>query len=369
MKKRSLVIGLLLMSAIALNGCGKKDEQQASNDSNVPVNTATTEVSTEVSTENNVDADVIIEGESTEGKVISDLTGEYIDASLENQRPVAIIVDNEKIALPHYGLTEADIIYEMVNSTQNNRVTRLMALVKDWKSIERIGSIRSARTTNCMVAMEWNAVLCHDGGPFYINDYTALPSLDNISGGFARIDNGKSREFTEYITTGELASRFKSANIETEYNNHYVGPHFTWSDEVDLTDGKEASYIGLPFPHNDSELEYDAEDGLYYYSEYGKAHVDPGNGNKQLSFKNVIIQSAKMYEHDENGYMYYKLENSNGEGYYAVNGEVVPITWKKSSLTSPTKYYDANGNELVLNTGKTYIAIVPSDAWNNVVLK
>ena len=45
------------------------------------------------------------------------------------------------------------------------------------------------------------------------------------------------------------------------------------------------------------------------------------------------------------------------------------ITWTKGSLTSPTQYFDANGNELVLNVGKTYIAIVPSDAWKEVVIK
>ena len=72
---------------------------------------------------------------------------------------------------------------------------------------------------------------------------------------------------------------------------------------------------------------------------------------------------------DQNGYMYYQLENSSGEGYYAVNGKMVPITWKKGSLTSPTQYFDAYGNELVLNVGKTYIAIVPSDSWRDVEIK
>ena len=40
--------------------------------------------------------------------------------------------------------------------------------------------------------------------------------------------------------------------------------------------------VDLPFPHNGSYLEYNADDQLYYYSEYGKAHVDPGNDNAQL---------------------------------------------------------------------------------------
>lgn len=58
------------------------------------------------------------------------------------------MVDNESIALPHYGLTQADVVYEMMNSTENGRITRFMALVKDWETLEQFGSIRSARVTN-----------------------------------------------------------------------------------------------------------------------------------------------------------------------------------------------------------------------------
>ena len=134
----------------------------------------------------------------------SELTNEWIDAKLEKQRPVAIMVDNEKTALPHYGLTEADVVYEMMNSTANGRITRLMALVKDWEKITRFGNIRSTRSTNVMLAAEWNAVLCHDGGPFYIDPYISRDYSANLSGGFSRINNGKAREFTEYISAGEL---------------------------------------------------------------------------------------------------------------------------------------------------------------------
>ena len=376
MKKRSLVIGMLLTLSLAMTACGGNDKP-ASNTEN-----ANTEVSSEISTQTGSDVVIqepIDEATIPEGMVMSDLTGEFIPEEIANQRPIAVMVDNEKTALPHYGLTEADIIYEMVNSEANDRVTRLMVMVKDWASIEQLGNVRSARATNCMVAMEWNAILCHDGGPFYINDYTVLPSLDNLSGGFSRIPNGKAYEFTEYIAEGEVAKRLDANNIETEYNNYYEGTHFTFANNIDLA-GDVATLVDLPFPHNASELEYNAEDGLYYYSEYGAPHLDPGNGNAQLCFKNVIVQEADMYTHsvteadgkvnyDQNGYMYYQLENESGKGYYIVNGEVTEITWKKGDLTSPTQYFDANGNELVLNVGKTYIAIVPSDAWKEVVIK
>lgn len=383
MKKRSLVISLMLMCTLALSACGGDNSQQASANTEA---SNPTEVVTEVATESVVVGEEIKTEEIPEGMVVSDLTGEYIPAEIENQRPIAVMIDNESVALPHYGLTQADIIYEMVNSTANDYVTRLMALYKDWDSVDRIGNVRSARATNCILTIEWNAILCHDGGPFYITAFNDTSNgrnydfrgniLHNLSGGFSRIPNGKPREFTEYITTGEVADRIDAANYDVEYNNYYGGTHFLFVNNVELAGGKDATYIAPPFPHNQSELEYDAETGLYYYSEYGDPHLDPANDNAQLCFKNVILQEAEMRTHmvnetqkDANGYMYYPLDNSSGKGYYAVNGKMIPITWKKGDLASPTQYFDANGNELVLNVGKTYIGIVPSEFWKDVVVK
>ena len=78
-----------------------------------------------------------------EGVYASELTGLPISAQLKEQRPIAVMVDNEVYALDHYGLTQADIVYEIMNSTANDEVTRFMALVKDWGNITRFGSIRS----------------------------------------------------------------------------------------------------------------------------------------------------------------------------------------------------------------------------------
>lgn len=313
--------------------------------------------------------------ENHDGMYRSELTNEWIDLELEDQRPVAIIVDNELTALDHYGLTQADIIYEVMNSTANGEITRFMCLVKDWESITRFGSIRSARPTHFMLAPEYDAILIHDGGPFYIDAYLKNPWIDNLSGGFKRIDNGKPREFTEYVTTGEIADRIKSAKYDTEYTEYYKGAHFNFADEkdpVDLDDiynSSDCTFIDLPFPHNKSELEYDEETNTYLYSEYGKEHIDPENDDKQLAFTNVLIQCAELKELDANGYMEFNLINQQGKGYYITGGKSIPVTWTKTHDTEPTRYYDANGDQITLNTGKTYISFVSSTRWNELIVK
>lgn len=304
----------------------------------------------------------------------SELTNEWIDISLQQQRPVAIMVDNEKIALPHYGLTEADVVYELMNSTANDRITRLMAVVKDWEKITRFGNIRSTRQTNVMLAAEWNAVLCHDGGPFYINEWIARDYADNLSGGFSRINNGKAREFTEYISAGELTKRFQSAGYSKEYNAYYPGPHFNFSDvELDLSANPTArvcNQIALPFPHNQSTLIYNPVTRTYDYYEYGKQHTDPQHNNAPLTFKNLLIQDTTFAQLDKNGYLIYNAIDVGRSGYYITNGKAIEVVWAKVGENLPTVYFDKlTGAPIQINTGKTYIALVPSDSWTGVVIQ
>ena len=367
MKRKTLL--LFLSAALAcsvLTGCGNSEE---------PAAPAVTDVSESQPEEEEPAEEAPVEETAPDGMYKSELTGEWIDESLQSQRPVAIMVDNEKTALLHYGMTQADIVYEMMNSTANGEITRFMALVKDWGSITQFGSIRSVRPTNFMIAPEYNAVLVHDGGPFYIDAYLSNPWVEHFSGGFSRVNNGKSREFTEYVMSGDLESRFESNDVSTDYDDYYPGPHWQFASEsapVDLSTASDAidcTLVDLPFPHNASQLDYDETSGLYLYSEYGMKHTDPANGDAQLSFTNVILQCAEHHQYDDNGYMQFNILNESGEGYYITGGKAIPVTWSKGSDTNPTKFYDAEGNEITLNVGKTYVGLVSQSRWDELVLE
>lgn len=369
---------MLFLSAVlacsTLAGCGSKADDAAPTVTDISEGEDETE-EPEEDTEEAEEPEEVVEEETREGMYRSELTNEWIDEALQSQRPVAIMVDNEKTALLHYGLTQADIVYEMMNSTANGEITRFMALVKDWGSITQFGSIRSVRPTNFMIAPEYNAVLVHDGGPFYIDAYLKNPWVDHLSGGFARINNGKSREFTEYVTTGEIEKRLKSAGISSEYNEYYQGPHWQFANEsnpVDLSaasDSLDCTLVDLPFGHNGSQLDYDAASNTYLYSEYGMKHTDPANGNKQLAFTNVVLQCAEHHQYDSNGYMQFNILNETGKGYYITGGKAIPVTWSKAGDMDPTRFYDKDGNEIKLNTGKTYVGLVSTTRWSELVLK
>lgn len=59
---------------------------------------------------------------------------------------------------------------------------------------------------------------------------------------------------------------------------------------------------------------------------------------------------------------------SEGE-YYITGGKAIPVTWEKTTDFGPTKYFDQDGNEINLNTGKTFICIIQESAENRVVIR
>ncbi len=369
--KKNLLLALIGISAcLALTACGKKEKEVV--EEVKPEIIAIEEKPVEAAP---VEEEAPAEEELPEGMYYSELTGLPISLDIEKQKPIAAMVDNESSALPHYGLNTADIIYELVNSTANDRVTRLMVVYKDWGNIEQLGSIRSIRPTNIWIAGEYNAVMCHDGGPFYIDAYFAHDYAQHFSGIFSRVNNGKAREFTEYIVKGDLEKAFADSSYSTEYDQYYEGPHFqftTKGNPIEL-DGEEATKVDLsgPFKHNKSQLNYNADKNVYEYYEYGSAHVD-GETNEVLSFTNVILQKADILQLDKNGYMAYDNffgDKGKGEGLYIYGGKSTKITWEKKTENGITHYFLENGDELTLNAGMTYIGLIPTDFWGEVKLK
>ncbi len=384
MKKEVLTKSLSVLLAASLvfsvAGCGKDKEKGNQAASQAPV-FEPIEVPAEPVIEEEPEPEPVIEEEPEEetlevpaGMYLSELSGLPIAEELMNQRPIAVMVDNEADALPHFGTSEADVVYEMLNSTANNRITRLMALVKDWEAIEQFGSIRSTRPTNIMLAAEWNAVLCHDGGPYHNDSYFAKGFVDHFSGTFSRVNNGKPREYTEYILPGDLdsAANFGAGKVQKEYKEGFSGdtPHFNFVEYGKLSDLEglydrtyHVKQVVLPFPHNATYLNYNDETELYEYYEYGKQYYDEGNG-EPMAFTNIFLQRCSFNKLDENGYLVYNCLGS-GEGLYITKGIAKSVSWVKNSDKEFTRFYDDNGDEIGVNRGRTYIALVPDDTWDS----
>ena len=44
----------------------------------------------------------------------------------------------------------------------------------------------------------------------------------------------------------------------------------------------------------------------------------------------------------------------------STNGRTIKGTWRKATLTGPTKFYDRRGREVTLTVGQTFINVMPT---------
>jgi len=89
------------------------------------------------------------------------LSGQPVEAPVENFFAVAIMFDNAYDSRPQYGLDQADIVYEAL---AEGNITRIMGIFDSQKNIEKIGPVRSARLYFMDMAGEYGGVYMHVGG-------------------------------------------------------------------------------------------------------------------------------------------------------------------------------------------------------------
>ncbi|GKH59066.1 DUF3048 domain-containing protein [Eisenbergiella tayi] len=369
----SLLVGLTF--AMLLFGCGKEKAEEET----VPATEETAE-SLPVETESETETETVAEDvPPEEGMVRSSLTNEWISGDIADQRPIAVMVPNDSSALPHYSLSKADILYEC---PVEGNITRLMAIFKDWDNddMKRIGNVRSSRDYFVYWAFEYDAIYFHFGGPYYIAPVIEQKSTDNVTGAnyggtgkkgiygnaYYRSSDRKAPQ-NAYLSAEGANEAIDKLGISKTYRDNYYDPdHFKFAPESSPNTLDQYSNaitvkkldMAKCYPISKTYFEYNEEDGLFYRFEYGKPHVDAGFDNTQLAFKNVLVQFAYYEVRDEKGYLTFQDHDTTRDGYYFTNGKGIHVNWKKSGDYDPTKFYDDDGNEIELNTGKTMICVV-----------
>ena len=306
-------------------------------------------------------------------QVHSVYTNELISSAQASQRPIAVMMPTDKAAQPSYGIGNAKILYEIM---EEGEISRQLAIIDDWQGLNRIGNIRSCRDYYISIATEWDPILIHFGGVCYMKDRITAPDINNLSGtyeygvGGDRPGSGQFFRTTDrkaphnaYISAEGITKACNSLGYSlTTRPEYYNTSHFSFAEGVNSLEqygnaipGNVIDLSGI-FTYTKSYFTYDPATGLYNKNLHGKAQVD-GLTGQQLTFANVIIQNTKRSKRDAKGYLAFQTIDSTGDGYYFTKGRGIHITWKKTSDYSPTKYYDDNGNEIQLNTGKTYIGI------------
>lgn len=308
-----------------------------------------------------------------DGEVHSVYTNELIPATQASQRPIAVMMPTDKACQPSYGISNAKILYEIM---EEGEISRQLAIIDNWQGLDRIGNIRSCRDYYISIATEWDPILIHFGGVCYMADRITAPDINNLSGtkeygtGGERPGAGSFFRTTDrkaphnaYISANGITSACQALGYSLSTRpDYYNASHFTFANGVNTLEqygnAIPGNVIDLSqiFTYTKSYFTYDAASGQYLKNLHGKPQTDGLNG-QQLTFSNIIIQNTNWSKRDAKGYLAFQTIDSTSDGYYFTKGRGIHITWKKTSDYSPTKYYDDNGNEIQINEGKTYIAV------------
>lgn len=287
--------------------------------------------------------------------------------------PVAVVVNNIREAQPLYGLSYADILYEV--ETEGG-ITRMLALVSDLAALDKIGPIRSTRTFFNSIALTYGAPLIHCGGSaaalrgHYDDSYDTIYGWQHINeqynGSYFYRDQDRTQDGYDYehtlFSTGE---KLLQGMVDKGYYVDRDTPAdfgLIFADSPEIS-GSTANTVTVNFRGGKTTtMTYNADTGLYEAAQYGSDFVDAATG-ETLSFRNVLVlYTSQWFIYDGTYYRsYYDLIGS-GDGVYACDGQLIPIKWTRDKLRGTFTYTLEDGTPLTLGAGQSYIAVTHTKA-------
>lgn len=299
------------------------------------------------------------------------LTGEFgLTPEAIGKRPVAVMVNNIFDALPQYGISEADLIFELPVEAG---ITRLMAVYGDYTQVPQVCSVRSCRYYFPILAAGYDAYYVHWGQDETIAtevlnrlDLDRMDGMADTYGLFYR-DQDRAAEGYAYEHTGAfngpgLMPALIANGVRTDLPVNKSGPFFDFADTPKPPEGAPCTRPQVNFSEAYySGFEYNAQSDLYYKSHSGSDHRDQRTGQR-LAFTNLFLLETEITQRDTVGRV--NVDWKSGTGWYVSMGAACPIKWEKDDEYSNLVFYGENGARLRVNPGKSYISFSSPNTTN-----
>lgn len=289
-------------------------------------------------------------------RLYSQLTGKEVDEA-DYKRPVTgVMIENSPEARPQSGLQEAGVVFE---SVAEGGITRFLVLYQEGKP-EVIGPVRSVRPQFASWVAGFDAVLAHVGGsdiPLAKLRSGQIKDLDQFfnAKAYTRVSN-RAAPHNVYTSTEKLDALNESKG--------YTSSNFSsWKRKTKESPSETPSAGAITIPVSTGAFSvtysWDAASNNYVRSVGGKPHTDREKG--QITPKVVIaMQVPHDIIRDSNGYSYPDVVGS-GKAWLFQDGAVSEITWSKSNDKDNVSFKDAEGKNVELEAGQTWITAIRPD--------
>ena len=301
------------------------------------------------------------------------LTGEGLNVDISGRRPVAVMFNNLKKALPQIGVGQADVIYEIV---AEGGITRMMAVFQDLEGVGDLGSIRSARDYYVSLALGHDAIYIHAGGSPQAYDAFSnwgVTHIDFVNGPYGDMcwrdpDRRKTAGLEHSLFTSsenvldQMPSRFRL--------DHEDGYTVGWAFDEEPPAGAEQPVVKLTIPfskYKTGYFVYDPGEEQYVMSQSldGSDPIEyvDGQTGEAVGVRNVLVlyTDVSRVKGDEAGRMEVRTTGT-GSGILLRNGQLYEITWKRDKRTNCYSFLDLSGRVIPLAVGPSYINLVEPSA-------
>ena len=355
--------------------------------------TLTAVENSEKKSENLADSFPHVENSTEMDEQLSPLTGLVLADGATADAPIYCMQTPNGLdgARPQVGLTEAGVVFEAIAEAG---ITRFAAIYQDPASAV-IGPIRSLRTYYMQWDVPFDCTIVHAGG-----SGDALAALS--SSGYREMDENDTYMFRSNIGARQWNNLFTTSADLAEYTAgqtseakgfarltpaesqkalaeaNAVNPLvITEPAEGDTSEmAPQVTEVQIAFngdPDYSVVYNYDSENNKYLRSyANGEPHevyecpaedlgaVAPENACTLVQVAPSVVVAMVVDESLAADAYHEDIETiGKGDAYIFQNGDLIEGAWSKSSVEDQIRFYDAEGEELKLAVGQTFVEAVP----------
>jgi hypothetical protein len=294
-----------------------------------------------------------------------------------NRRPLLIKIDNAPAARPHYGIGQADMVFEII---VEGGVTRLAAVFQS-QDPATIGSVRSARLVDRSLTPMVRGALVYSGTSAYAWD---LISKDASQGKYIELSADHAEGYYRVnfraapynLFTSAASQRQNLTKLKADTANDIPKWAFLVSQDhpatlAGMAGGAPATEISIPYRADTSAVSYQYDTATKTYARFqnaaGRAARDvDAVTNKPVAATDVVIIQTEIWEVQDIVDAAGAFSNDmrmTGTGPATVfrDGLRQDGTWSRKDDLSPFVFKNAAGDQILLSPGQPWIHVVPNE--------
>jgi hypothetical protein len=288
------------------------------------------------------------------------LTGRLVTPEAAARHPIAVMVDDHSDARPQSGFTAASVVWQ---APAEGGIPRYM-LVFQENTPGDVGPVRSARSYYIDWAAELRALYVHSGGsPQALATLRAkgngqlVYNADEFrwGGSFRRVtfNNAPHNLYSTGKQLRALAATRGAADKPIE-------SPWVFGRAAAIGNRPLGGRIQVAYRTSTIRYDYDRRSNTYLRSVTGEKAQTDRSTRKRVAPTNVVVMIVRFAPLND-GSNKKRLEAEtvgSGPAWVSTNGVTVKGTWKKSSTTGATRFFDAAGRPLTLTVGQTFIQVM-----------